>query len=322
MYRLITVSLLFLQIIHWHLSLGNTDTFSDAIHTISSPTQVTEPELAYRKENWALVDFAPVPKFSIDIHDPASALSGVEPWDPYIWERILALTRTDDGDEKGYFIDVGAKLGYTTLMTASLGYRVVSFEPMSRNAKKLARSVERNQGFSDRVKLYQNAVGAIHGQKVSLTENQENGEVTNVSQPSNNNTSQEVYGVDFVHEVTLSDVLLFLPHMPIDAHIVKVDVEGMEGSVLLGARDWICSQTVKHILIEFSEATRTNKAAPATEMFAFMQRAGYNVSDVNVHSNDTLIDYDMLVMGNFTGLPQNLLFSLQHNSTQNTNHCY
>jgi FkbM family methyltransferase len=266
---------------------------ADALHPVRTPADVSEPGPAFTAERWALVDFAPVPPFLIDTHDPVTqdvyisgaAHAGVAPWDPFIWDRIVALSR---GVPKGsLFVDVGANLGYFSLMAASLGYTVASFEPMSRNARKLSRSVARN-GFAGRVSLYQNAVGTGDGRLVSLREtdalNQGNGRVTGepVRAPSG------VFGVDYVDTVSLSSVLLFAASQSTGAHIVKVDVEGLEPDVLRGARQWICARSVRHVLIEFSEATRASPASGAVDMFAFMQRAGYAVSDVSVESDAPL----------------------------------
>ena len=274
---------------------------ADALHPVRTPADVSEPGPAFTAERWALVDFAPVPPFLIDTHDPVTqdvyisgaAHAGVAPWDPFIWDRIVALSR---GVPKGsLFVDVGANLGYFSLMAASLGYTVASFEPMSRNARKLSRSVARN-GFAGRVSLYQNAVGTADGRLVSLRETDA--------------LNQGVFGVDYVDTVSLSSVLLFAASQSTGAHIVKVDVEGLEPDVLRGARQWICARSVRHVLIEFSEATRASPASGAVDMFAFMQRAGYAVSDVSVES-DAPLDYARLVAGDFDGVPGNLLFSLR-----------
>ena len=289
-----------------------------AAHVVHTPDDVSEPEPAYTAEHWGFVDFVPVPPFFMDTHDPVtqdvyisgSVHAGTEPWDPYVWERIVALSR---GVPKGSrFVDVGANLGYFSLAAASLGYSVVSFEPMSRNARKLARSVARN-GFKDRVTLYQNAVGDINGQRVALREtdahNQGNGQLTDESPAPGG-----VYGVDYVETATLSGVLLFSPLESIDAHIALVLGPASAGSVLLGAREWICARSVRHVLIEFSEATRSSLLSPAVEMFGFMRRAGYTVADVSVGAG-TLMDYAPLVAGNFDGVPPNLIFSLRDSSS-------
>ena len=276
-------------------------TLTGTLHVVRGPEDVSEPEPAYREDHWAFVDFVPVPPFYMDTHDPltqdeyiwGSARAGVEPWDPFIWERIVALSK---GVPKGSrFVDVGANLGYFSLMASSLGYDVIAFEPMSRNARKLARSVARN-GFGGRVQLFQDAVSDIYGQRVSLRKTPRG--------------PFGVYGIDYVDTVTLSGALLLAPSEPVDAHIVLLGVDSAPARVLLGAHDWICSRTVRHILIEFSEATRSSTAAPAAEMFSFMRRAGYIVSDFSVGS-DAPLDYARLVAGDFAGVPSHLLFSLR-----------
>jgi FkbM family methyltransferase len=249
-----------------------------------------------------------------DVFISASAHSGVQPWDPFVWDCILALSQRIQ-PKGAHFVDVGANIGYFTLMAASLGYTVTSFEPMSRNARKLMHSVERNSSFSDQVKVYQNAVGEIDNQRVLMREtdasNQGNGQISEELPPPGG-----VYGVDFVDTVTLSNVLLFSPQEPINAYIVKVDVEGLEASVLAGASDWICARSVHHILIEFSEATR-RRTKESSEMFAFMQRAGYTVSDVDITSNKANLDYTKLIAGDFDGVPPNLLFTLREGARDN-----
>jgi FkbM family methyltransferase len=206
-------------------------------------------------------------------------------------------------------VDVGANLGYFSLAGASLGYDVVAFEPMSRNARKFSKSIYKN-GFRNHVVLCQNAVTDLGGQTVSLQE-------TDTTNQGNGQISASDAG-ESVTSVTLSDMFTpgtgHLSALSTDAHIVKIDVEGQEAAVLLGARKWICGSVVQHIIIEFSEATRLNKAYPAKDMFIFMQTAGYSVSDVAVGSDP--IPYDGLVKGTYENIPPNLIFSLiDENST-------
>ena len=279
-------------------------------------------------EHWARVAIAPVPAFDIDTHDPvtediyiSAAAHDNAKWDPYIWDRIVALWKEEDlgaagerGGEGPYFIDVGANIGFFSLMAASLGFHVIAFEPMPRNAQRLARSIQRNSGSGgggfdpDQVVLYRKAVSDIHGERVALREtdahNYGNGQVQ---------SSGRVDGVEYAETVTLNSVLLFSSSAtttPVDAFIVKIDVEGLETNVLAGAREWICSRRVQHVMMEFSDATRANRRAPATDMFVFMRRAGYSVSDVSVEASEDGLDYNRLVAGDYAGVPNNLLFSL------------
>lgn len=283
-----------------------------AVHVVRDAEDVQGVDPAYLPEHWTSVSFPPVDPFWINTHEPVtqdiyisgSAHAGKSPWDEFIWDRIVSLSH--DKPEGSIFIDVGANLGYFSLMAASLGYRVVAFEPMSRNARKLAQSVARN---NFEVTLYQNAVSDISGQRVSLIEtspfNQGNGQVTTGGTPDING----VYGDAYVSTVTLSETLLFLPNEPIDAYIVKIDVEGLEADVIKGAQHWICAAWVPHIIMEFSDITRANRYQSTSNMFSFMRRAGYTVSDVNVQS-DAPLDYKALEAGDFSTVPGNIFFSL------------
>lgn len=263
---------------------------------------------AYEADIWGRVDFEPVPAYFIDTHDPvsqdryisASVHEAKTPWDSYIWDRIVSLTPSDASGL--VFVDVGANIGYFSLAAASMGYNVVAFEPMSRNAKKLAKSIKMNE-FGSRVTLYQNAVTDVSGQHVVLKEtdatNQGNGQI--VSTTLGVNGVNGVYGVDYATSVTLSDAL-----SGINAFIVKIDVEGHEGAVLQGARDWVCGNVVQHLIVEVSDATKKN--SELLELLQFMISAGYVMADVAVGSSG-------LESVDIGSLPPNIIFTLMSDGT-------
>jgi len=303
------------------LLLVGSAALAECIHVreIFSASDVLDIEPEYDTDIWGNVDFAPVPAFSIDTHDPesqdkyisASVHEGKKPWDSFIWERIVSLTPDDVRLEGLVFVDVGANIGYFSLAAASMGYNVVAFEPMSRNAKKLAKSIEMNE-FDFRMSLYQNAVSDKSGQDVLLREtdrsNQGNGQIIRTlpaAEESRKTPEQRQYGVDYATSVTLSDVL-----DGVDAFILKIDVEGHEGKVMQGAREWICNNVVRHVIMEISEATRMNMAASGHslgELFNFMNSTGYSVSDVAVGSGE--LDTTETVK-----LPPNVLFTLVYSN--------
>jgi FkbM family methyltransferase len=279
---------------------------SDEIfHAVYSPSDVLGTEAEFETDHWGKVNFDPVPSYLINTHDPvtqdeyisASVHEGTKPWDYYIWDRIVSLTPHNMIESELIFVDVGANIGYFTLAAASLGYDVIAFEPMSRNAKKLSKSIEANN-FTSRVQLYQNAVNDLSGQRVVLREtdatNQGNGQITQVT----NSVEEGTYGVDYVRTITLSDILKGR-----DAFIVKIDVEGYEGSVIKGAEEWICGNVIKHIIIEISDATRAKVFPPLADVMKFMQRIGYELFDVAIGSETIPTD------GNAVLIP-NVLFSL------------
>jgi FkbM family methyltransferase len=285
------------------------------VHEVHTQTDVSTPNTAYLVDHWGKVDFAPVPAFDINTHDPVhqdvfisgSVHFGTKPWDSFVWDRLIQLSSVKHHNDT-LFVDVGANIGFFSLAMASLGHHVFAFEPMSRNARKLVQSTLQNH-LESRLRIMQNAVSDSSGQLVSLKEtdvtNQGNGQIVkHLARIAGS------YGVQYVHTLSLSDVLLFVPGHCINAYIIKIDVEGHEAAVIKGARSWLRSCRVDHVIIEFSETTRINREFPARDMFKFMRKAGYTARDVNVAEPSVLLNMDMLVAGEFELAPPNILFSL------------
>ena len=258
----------------------------------------TEP--GYNVDFWGVVRIAPVPAFHINTHDPekqdvfisGSVHAGKDPWDPYVWELFVRVLSEADG----LVVDVGANIGYFTLMAAAMGHRVVAFEPMNRNAAKLQSSIARN-GFQRQVVLYHNAASFESSGKVSLTEthhtNQGNGQMRSARADVSG-----VYGVDYSETVTLDDAI----HE--DVLLLKIDVEGFESAVLDGAQRLVCEFTVRFITIEFSETTAKNQLCPVERMLNFFESLGYTISDIVPHA-------PTLSASEFHRFPPNILFTLQ-----------
>jgi hypothetical protein len=262
---------------------------------------VTAEEDTYQTKYWATVHFSPVPLFWINTHDPVHHdiyISGSihhqrdRPWDHYIWNLFVQILSKERPGQ--LVVDVGANIGYFSLQAAALGFRVLSFEPMSRNAAKLCDSIVRNH-FEDRITLIQNAVTYDAGGRVQLQHthptNQGNGKIQSTA-------FQAEYGVE---TVTLDSVV----HE--DVLLMKVDVEGFEGFVLNGARQLLCRHIVKFITIEFSKDTQTNPTCSAAEMFRVLENIGYVISDI-------VPDAPRLQWSEAAQFPPNLLFRLMDTS--------
>ena len=268
---------------------------------MTSSIQVqTEP--GYSVEFWGKVEFAPVPSFFMNTHDPINQdvfISGsvhraTGPWDSYIWNLFVnILAKAGPGN---IVVDVGANIGYFSLLAASMGQRVISFEPMNRNAAKFQASIDRND-FQEQISLYQNAISYDSSSQVKLSAthhtNQGNGRIEIIT------TSKEgVYGQDYVDMMTIDDVVNE------DVLLMKIDVEGFEGAVLNGAKKLLCWHVVKFITIEFSTETRESKDCPARGLLQLLEAVGYVISDI-------VPDAPRLSPALLDRFPPNILFRLQ-----------
>ena len=244
------------------------------------------------KERWGVVDFPPVPRFAISIHDPetediyisGSVHAGLAPWDPYVWDLFARVLRPGD-----LVVDVGANLGYFSLMAAAMGCRVIAFEPMERNVARFLASIARNRAA---ITLYQNAVAHQAGRVVALrpthaATNYGNGQIITAGAEDATTTTVRLDDVGITGTIDL----------------LKIDVEGFELSVLDGARRLLCAGAIRRVVLEWSDATRANPECPAREGLRRLVAVGYTLSDI-VPDAPPLSPDDPL-------LPPNLLLTLR-----------
>jgi FkbM family methyltransferase len=124
------------------------------------------------------------------------------------------------------FVDVGANVGYFSLLAARLvetAGRVVAIEPGPRNCRLLHRSVVRNR--CGNVQLYPCAVSDRRGAVAYLAEGS-NGTIADLDA-----TRDVPPGAHLVAATTLDDLLAGFDRVD----VIKLDVEGAEGRVLEGA---------------------------------------------------------------------------------------
>ena len=86
-------------------------------------------------------------------------------WDPYIWDLFVRVLH--DAPSHSLVVDVGANIGYFTMMAAAMGHDVVAFEPMPHNLGRLRSSVRAN-GFGSLVTVVDRAAAQTAGARVSF----------------------------------------------------------------------------------------------------------------------------------------------------------
>jgi FkbM family methyltransferase len=271
---------------------------------VITASDVDGDQVVAAEDIWETVDFPPVPKYILNIHNPVTEdifISGSAHagriWDPYIWDLFVRILQHAP-IRPGLVVDVGANIGYFTMMAAALGYDVVSFEPMAHNLRRLRSSVSRN-GFGGRVAIIDRVAAQTAGARVVLaathSTNQGNGHIVDgLSVDSSHRYYSETTTLDAVLVPMKRDILL-----------LKIDVEGGETAVLDGAFRIMSESTVRFITLEISDATRYKQGCSLVGMLRAMQQMGYVISDVTPGAPPLSAD-------SIEHYPPNILLSLSH----------
>lgn len=155
------------------------------------------------------------------------------------------------------FVDAGANVGSFSLLAAGVGdARVVAIEPAPQTMKRLERNVLIN-GFSDCVRLHQCALGESES---TIRFSVDKDTMNSVVDPSYPGEWREL-------PVQRLDALI----EGVSVHMLKIDVEGFEESVLAGASHTLSNPTLKIVLLEGE-----SEQIDATMISSGFIRAGYD----------------------------------------------
>jgi len=164
------------------------------------------------------------------------------------WEirhpRELAAMAERTVPPNGTFIDIGANLGWYSLMFARMGYNVIAVEPMGVNRKAMLATLCLNPDIRDRVKLLPVALVAPEDSSqvcvlYSTRNNRGNGilkcSADKASAPCNPDAEDKRGAAcELVKVSTLDGLLKEQGVTAVD--VVKMDIEGFECNVLRGGQ--------------------------------------------------------------------------------------
>lgn len=161
-------------------------------------------------------------------------------WEMWVTEAIADLVRP------GMVVaDVGANLGYFTLLMADLvgpAGRVHAFEPNPRMAERLAKSIDVN-GFGDRAHLHQVALGERDGEPMAF--------FVPPHEPKN------AYMLKLEGEPPPGAAVLHTARLDsredwCAIEFAKIDVEGAEELLWTGAQGLFASPVLRSVILEFT----------------------------------------------------------------------
>ena len=181
--------------------------------------------------------------FNIKLHNNEYISNYIR--DNKLWERITSevLMETLKLHPNSRLIDIGANIGYFSLLSASLGYPVTAFEPVYENLSLIKESVLDNK-FQDLITVHDIGISDSTGELEFHISKNNMGLCSTLELIPSDLTSSQIAKV-----MTLDSFELWKTGEQL---IIKIDVEHMETSVLRGMRKTLKSPNVSHVILEVS----------------------------------------------------------------------
>lgn len=210
--------------------------------------------------------------FTISLHPPGEHISDAirekRFWEGITSEILIELIREKS---PSLFIDVGANIGWFSLMCASYGVACVAFEPVSANIELFRASVKNNH-YNELIETHKVCTGRTNG-VVSL-----NLSSTNMGACSTRHIEEKT-GVEQCELRRLDSY-----EWNCDNVIMKIDVEESEGDVLEGAPCLL--EKCSYLLIEISKYDARVFDILRTARFVYCIELGFDAPD-HVFSTST-----------------------------------
>ncbi|XP_045197329.2 uncharacterized protein LOC123552023 [Mercenaria mercenaria] len=138
-------------------------------------------------------------------------------WEPHITRKLYTVLKQDRNIT---FIDIGANIGYFSLLAASVGQAVVSVEPWTKNIEKLRNSIRKNK-FEGKITILNNAVSNDRGVIHIHAPHKDNPGATRLLSDAKV-TGSNVFSAA---TITLNDLANYIHTKDT---IIKIDIEGNE----------------------------------------------------------------------------------------------
>lgn len=221
-------------------------------------------------DNWHQLDHGI--KMYFDPTDP-HLLDMIDGKDPEQNVKNTFLENISSGD---IVIDVGANIGdYTLISCKKVGDsgKVLAFEPLSETHSILKRNLQLNE--ITHCQLFQKAVGE-KSDVVNLYKNNASGTMGHLDSTLN---GKNLIKKGETEVVTIDDVLN--SNNIKNVNMLKIDVEGFEHEVLLGAIQSFKEKKIKKILCEVHFKYLESKNKSSETIYELLRGYGFNISFIS-----------------------------------------
>jgi FkbM family methyltransferase len=195
-----------------------------------------------------------------------------------IYEEELTERISRKAEKGGLLVDVGANAGYFSLLWASLNplNTVMAFEASPRNVGILKENVEMN-GMKDKVKLYPLALGKEQGMlPFDIGPEDLTGWGGVVLETNQSTINVEV---DRLDNLIADDVVI---------DVMKVDVEGADTWVIMGAEKLLKSKRIKVLYFEQNKTRLKLLDINEKDASEYLESMGYRVRPMSDETADVV----------------------------------
>ena len=168
-------------------------------------------------------------------------------------------------------MDIGANIGYYSVVAASKGAQVYSFEPATKTANAFKENILLNK-FKN-VHFFQVALSSHNKQQNLYLSQPDNSGMTSLAAP------EDFSGlIEMVNTLTLDE--WFALHNPTSVDCIKIDVEGAEMEVLKGASG-VLEKYQPVVFIEIINELLQKFGSGYIEMYLFFESMGYQAYEIS-----------------------------------------
>mmetsp|Transcript_20117 Transcript_20117/g.19420 ORF Transcript_20117/g.19420 Transcript_20117/m.19420 type:complete len:321 (-) Transcript_20117:114-1076(-) len=202
-----------------------------------------------------------------------------------IWKHLINLNDSKDMNSS-LFVDAGANIGSCSLLMASAGINVLSFEPLPSNLFYFTRSIKKNIELGvfpvNRINVIPFGLGnksemhTIYSERGNLGNSVINNPVASTDDPTqisamhNNNKTIKI--------VRLDDVLW--PNMqlpPPNIRLMKLDIQGFEIQMLHGAHNLLKARSIQTIKTELAGKHLQAQGGSALGLCILLKEYGFEL---------------------------------------------